>query len=185
MSECTIDYDELSKVYRLENKSPKLTKLSPSFYKELKKFISQEKIKYINAIENLSQADLKKFETLKQTVNKIREIRLKKCLNLCLTYSRTKDFKEENLIDFEIDFIKDIINLLDKQIEHTENLFGAKTKAVEKHASIIKVLALSNIPSFIGSDMKEYGPFDKDNVCEIPENMFSILFSRNIVKRID
>jgi DNA replication initiation complex subunit (GINS family) len=185
MNEYTIDYDELSKIYRLETKSPKLTKLNPSFYKELKKFITQEKSKYVSAIENLSQVDLKKFETLKQTVNKIREIRLKKCLNLCLTYSRTKDFSEDNLIDFEIDFVKDILKLLDKQAEYTDGLFGSKAKNADKQSNLIKVIALSNIPSFIGSDMKEYGPFDKDNVCEIPENIFTILFSKNIVKKIE
>jgi len=185
MNEYTIDYDELSKIYRLETKSPKLTKLNPSFYKELKKFITQEKSKYVSAIENLSQVDLKKFETLKQTVNKIREIRLKKCLNLCLTYSRTKDFSEDNLIDFEIDFVKDILKLLDKQAEYTDGLFGSKAKNADKQSNLIKVIALSNIPSFIGSDMKEYGPFDKDNICEIPENIFTILFSKNIVKKIE
>jgi len=185
MNEYTINYDELSKIYRLENKSPKLTKLNPTFYKELKKFINQEKTKYVSAIENLSQADLKKFETLKQTVNKIRDVRLKKCLNLCLTYSRTKDFCEDNLVDFEIDFVKDILKLLDKQEEHTNNLFGVKSNKAEKQQNLVKVLALSNIPAFIGSDMKEYGPFDKDGVCEIPENIFSILFSKNIVKKIE
>ncbi len=185
MNEYTIDYDELSKIYRLEGKSPKLSKLDPNFYKELKKFINIEKTKYVSAIENFSQADLKKFETLKQTVTKIREIRLKKCLNLCLTYSRTKDCSEDNLIDFEIDFVKDTLKLLDKQAEHTDGLFGLKNNKQEKRSNLIKATALSNIPAFIGSDMKEYGPFDKDCVCEIPENIFAILFSKNIVKKIE
>lgn len=185
MNEYVIDYDELTKIYRLENKSPKLTKLNPSFYKSLKKFISQEKQKYLSSIENLSQVDLKKFETLKQTVTKIRELRLKKCLNLCLTYSRTNDFSEINLIDFEIDFVKDILKLLDKQAEYTNNLFDSKNKKQEKQINLVKVIALSSIPVFVGSDMKEYGPFDKDSVCEIPENIFSILFSKNIVKKIE
>ncbi len=185
MNEYTVNYDELSRIYRLESKSTKLSKLDPSFYKELKKFITQEKGNYTSAIENLSQADMKKFETLRQTVTKIREIRLKKCLNICLIYSRTKEFLEDNLIDFEVDFVKDIIKLLDKQAEYTDSLFGIKASRQEKQANLVKAIALSSIPSFIGSDMKEYGPFDKDSVCEIPENIFLILSSKNIVKKMD
>ena len=185
MMEYKVDYDELSRIYRLETKSPKLTKLEPSFYKELKKYLTLEKTKYLQALETMSPADLKKFEMLKQTVNKIREMRLKKCLNMCLTYSRTNDLSEDNLIDFEIDFVKDIKKLLDKQAEYTDNLFGTKTKKEEKSVPLIKVTALQSIPSFIGSDMKEYGPFDKDIVCEIPENIFSILASKNIVQKLE
>lgn len=185
MMDYKVDYDELSRIYRLETKSPKLTKLDASFYKELKKYLTLEKTKYLSALESLSPADLKKFEMLKQTVNKIREIRLKKCLNLCLTYSRTNDLSEDNLIDFEIDFVKDIKKLLDKQAEYTESLFGTKTKKEEKRVPLVKVTALSSIPSFIGSDMQEYGPFDKDAICEIPENIFLILSSKNIVQKIE
>jgi DNA replication factor GINS len=185
MMDYKVDYDELSRIYRLETKSPKLVKLEPSFYKELKKYLIVEKTKYLAALENLSPVDLKKFEMLKQTVIKIREIRLKKCLNLCLTYSRTKDFTEDNLIDFEIDFVKDILKLLDKQAEYTEGMFGTKSSKSEKQVPLVKVTALSSIPSFIGSDMKEYGPFDKDSVCEIPENIFSILLSKNIVQKLE
>jgi hypothetical protein len=50
---------------------------------------------------------------------------------------------------------------------------------------LVKVTALSSIPSFIGSDMREYGPFDKDAICEIPENIFLILSSKNIVQKIE
>jgi len=185
MMEYKIDYDELSRIYRLETKSPRLTKLEPSFYKELKKYLTLEKTKYLQALESLSPADLKKFEMLKQTVGKIREIRLKKCLNMCLTYSRINDLSEDNLIDFEIDFVKDIKKLLDKQAEYTDSLFGTKATKSEKQVPLVKVMALSSIPSFIGSDMKEYGPFDKGVCCEIPENIFSILASKNIVEKLE
>ncbi|MFA5745249.1 MAG: hypothetical protein WC932_00115 [archaeon] len=185
MMDYKVDYDELSRIYRLETKSPKLVKLDPVFYKELKKYLVLEKTKYLEALESLSPVDLKRFEMLKQTVLKIREIRLKKCLNLCLTYSRTKDFSEEHLIDFEIDFVKDILKLLDKQAEFTDSLFGARNSKQEKQVPLVKAIALQSIPSFIGSDMKEYGPFDKDVVCEIPENIFTILFSKSIVKKLD
>ncbi len=185
MMDYKVDFDELSRIYRLETKSPRLTKLDPSYYKELKKYLVLEKTKYLEALETLSPADLKKFEMLKQTVIKIREIRLKKCLNICLTYSRTNDITEDHLIDFEIDFVRDIKKLLDKQAEYTESLFGTKSKKEDKLVPLVKVIALQSIPSFIGSDMKEYGPFDKDTNCEIPENIFTILLSKNIVKKIE
>jgi DNA replication initiation complex subunit (GINS family) len=185
MIEYTLDYDELRRIYRLETKSPKLSKLDVSFYKELKKFITQEKTRYFSAIESLSQEELKKYDALKSMVSKIREIRLKKCLNLCLMYSRTKDFKEDNLIDFEVDFVKGVLKLMDRQQEYTDSLFGTKKTKVENSAPIIKATVLQNIPSFIAPDMKEYGPFEKEMICELPKNIFDMLHSKNFVKEYE
>jgi DNA replication initiation complex subunit (GINS family) len=184
MNDYDLDFDELRKVYRLEVKSPKLSKLDVSFYKSLKKFINEEKNKYTLALEDFSPVDLKNFENLKKMVIKIREIRLKKCLNLCLIYSRTNDFKEDNLIDFEIDFVKGVLKLMDKQVEYTNSLFGVKSKVKKEVIDLVKVKVLQSIPAFIGTDMKEYGPFEKEDVCEVPKGVFLILESKNIVKKL-
>ncbi|NCP72477.1 hypothetical protein GW835_03760 [archaeon] len=183
----SLDYDELRKIYRLETKSPKLTKLNTDFYKELKKFLSDERKKYTSEIEeSFSHATIKKFETLKKMVEKIREIRMKKCLNLCLMYSRTNDFEEEGLIDFEIDFAKGVIKLIDKQTEFSQNVFGLSKKAKKiENQNLCKVKFLEEVPTFIGADLKEYGPFEKEQVCEIPEDMIKILESKNLIKKID
>jgi DNA replication initiation complex subunit (GINS family) len=182
--EYELDFDELRKIYRLEVKSPKLSKLNADFYKALKKYIKLEKKKYLNALESFSQIDLKKFENLKKMVQKIREIRLKKCLNLCLIYSRTNDFAEDNLIDFEVDFVKDVLKLMDKQNQYTNSLFGLKKKKKELLQDYVKVKVLQDIPSFIGTDMKEYGPFEKGEVCEVPKNVYDILYSKKIVEKV-
>jgi DNA replication initiation complex subunit (GINS family) len=185
--DCNIDYDELRKIYRLEVKSPKLTKLNPDFYKELKKFISDEKKKYTEEMEeSFSPTSIKKFETLKKMIEKVREIRTKKCLNLCLMYSRTNDFEEEGLIDFEIDFAKGIIKLIDKQNEHSQNIFGTnKRNKKQENTPMTKVKFLEDIPAFIGGDLREYGPFEKEQVCEVPEDMIKILESKNLIKKIE
>lgn len=182
-----LDYDELRKIYRLETKSPKLTKLNPYFYKELKKFLSDEKKKYTAEIEDsFSHSAIKKFETLKKMIEKIREIRLKKCLNLCLMYSRTNNFEEEGLIDFEIDFAKGIIKLIDKQSEFSQNIFGVSKKSKKLDSiHLCKVKFQEEVPAFIGADLNEYGPFEKDEVCEIPEDLIKILESKNLIKKID
>lgn len=182
-----LDFDELRKIYRLETKSPNLTKLNPDFYKELKKFLSHERKKYAEEIEeSFSPTTIKKFETLKKMVEKIREIRTKKCLNMCLMYSRTNDFKEEGLIDFEIDFAKGVIKLIDKQNEMSQNIFGLSKKAKKKESlNLIKVKFLESVPAFIGADLKEYGPFEKDETSQIPEDMIKILESKNLIAKID
>jgi len=183
----TLDYDELRKIYRLETKSPKLTKLNSDFYKELKKFLVDERKKYTEEIEDsFSPTAIKKFETLKKMIDKIREIRLKKSLNLCLMYSRTNSFEEEGLIDFEIDFAKGVIKLIDKQNEHSQNIFGVtKRSKKQDHQNLVKVKFLEQVPAFIGADLKEYGPFEKEDVCEIPEDLIKILESRSLIKKVD
>ncbi|MFH0906184.1 MAG: hypothetical protein V1824_02520 [archaeon] len=180
-----IDYDEIRKIYRLETKSPKLYKLEPSFYKLLKKFVKDEKSKYLSSIESISAIESKKFENLKFMIMKIRELRLKKCLNMCLMYSRTNDLKEDCLIDFEIDFVKNILKLLDKQNEQTISLLSDKKEILNTDLSLIKVQVVESVPAFIGQDMKEYGPYVQNDVCELPETVCSLLMSRNIIRRID
>jgi len=185
--EFTLDYDELRKIYRLETKSPNLSKLHPEFYKELKKFLSDEKKKYVEEMkDSFSPSILKKLDTLKKMIEKVREIRLKKCMNLCLMYSRTNDFKEEGLIDFEIDFAKGIIKLIDKQNEQTNIIFGISKKAKSENIqNLIKVKFLQKIPAFIGADMKEYGPFEENDVCDLPEDICSILELKKIIEKVE
>ncbi|HOD89554.1 MAG TPA: hypothetical protein PKK56_00495 [archaeon] len=186
VEEYKVDYDELRKIYRQESKSPQLTKINPSFYKALKKFVAEERNKYLNSVDSLSPLTLKKLENLKQMVEKIRDLRLKKCMNLCLMYSRTNDIKDDNLIDVEIDFVKDILKLIDKQIEYTNALLGVSKKDIKKDGELnfIKVKFIEKIPAFIGADMKEYGPFDVGDIGELPEDVFSILEPKGLVKKI-
>ena len=91
----TLDIDELRKIYRLETKSPNLSKLDADFYKELKKFLTDERKKYAQEMkDSFSARNIKRLETIKKMVEKIRELRLKKCMNMCLMYSRTNDFSD-------------------------------------------------------------------------------------------
>ncbi|MEI8364408.1 MAG: hypothetical protein WCF78_03045 [archaeon] len=182
-----VDYDELQKIYRLETKSPKLSRLDSSFYKALKKFLTEERNKYISSFEDsFSTNTLKRFENLKRITEKIREIRIKKIMNMCLMYSRTNDFADEGLVDFEIDFAKGILKLIDKQNEQTNTIFGLSKKSQNVDTTTqIKVKFLQDIPAFIGGDMKEYGPFDTGQVVEIPEDIFKILETKEIIEKVD
>jgi len=182
-----VDYDELQKIYRLETKSPRLSKLDSSFYKGLKKFLTDERHKYISSIEDsFSTNTLKRFENLKRITEKIREIRIKKIMNSCLMYSRTNDFADEGLVDFEIDFAKGILKLIDKQNEQTNTIFGVSKKPQNTDTTTqVKVKFLQDIPAFIGGDMKEYGPFEINQLVEIPEDIFKILETKEIIEKVD
>lgn len=182
----TLDIDELRKIYRLETKSPNLSKLDADFYKELKKFLTDERKKYAQEMkDSFSARNIKRLETIKKMVEKIRELRLKKCMNMCLMYSRTNDFSDEGLIDFEIDFAKGIIKLIDKQNDQTQQIMGIKKADVKNIKDLIKVKFLQEIPAFIGGDLKEYGPFEKEEVCELPEDVTKLLESKKIIEILD
>jgi len=183
--EYELDFDELRKIYRQEINSSRMCNLNVDFYKALKKFITKEKKEYLEALETMSQPELKKFENLKKMVLKIREIRLKKSMNLCLIYSRTNEFKDDNLIDFESDFVKGVLKLMEKQMEYTNSLFGVKKKKEDKKAELIKAKVLQSIPAFIGTDMKEYGPYEENDICEIPEDVYEILSTKKIVEEAE
>jgi len=43
---------------------------------------------------------------------------------------------------------------------------------------------VNNVPMFVGSDMKKYGPFSKGDVVSLPEDVMNLLVSRNIAENI-
>ena len=51
-----------------------------------------------------------------------------------------------------------------------------------KDLNNLSVRILSDIPAFIGSDMKEYGPYSKGDVIELPLHIGKLLGSRNLCK---
>lgn len=187
IEEYVLDFDELRKIYRLETKFPKLHKLHPDFYKALKKFLAEETKKYAKEMEDsFNTSTIKKLTTLKKMVEKISSIRLKKSMNLCLMYSRTSDFEDDNLIDFEVDFVKNIIKLIDKYNSQKDNVLGIKKKSKTKESTDLqKVEFLQDVPAFIGGDMKEYGPFEKGTVANLSKDICKILDAQNIITRVE
>lgn len=173
-----INFDELRRIHRLEKNTSKLVDVSDDFIDSIAEFVEEEKKTYLESIKNFSSQNAREFTNLKRIVDEIFSMRKKKILNKALIASHTKESNLENMASQEKDFFKKLLNVIDEYSSCYENFFGEKSNKVEE----TKIKMLKDVPTFVGTDMKEYGPFKKDDVVEIPVKVAKVFLARKIAE---
>ena len=179
-----LSYEEIRRIHRLEKNTSQLVQVEPGFYNELHAFLGAEKQAYLKSLKNFSVSNSRDFTNLKKMVEEIFSIREKKILNKALVAARTNESNEEHLAQQETKMFRKSIEMLKEYRKMLEEMFGNDESKPEssKDLNNLSVRILSDIPAFIGSDMKEYGPFSKDAVVELPFHIGKLLGSRNLCK---
>ncbi|MEK6941430.1 MAG: hypothetical protein AABW85_01065 [archaeon] len=178
-----MSYDEVRKIHRFEKNTSQLMEVAPDFYEELHAFLKLEKQKYLESLKTFSIAKTRDFTNLKKMVEEIFSLREKKILNRALIASRTKEVSEENLTAQEKKVFKKLIELLEQHNAILHDLFETDEFPVQKRAfdaDESKIEILDDVPSFVGYDMKEYGPFSKGDVVSVPPKIGKLLSSRKL-----
>ena len=173
-----LDFDELRRIHRLEKNTSKLVDVDEDFIDSLENFVSEEKKKYLESLKDFSASNAREFTNLKRIIEEIFLMREKKLLNKALISSHTNDVKLENMATQEKKFFKNLMVVLDEYSACSSGLFGGKTKK----NSLISVEILKDVPTFVGTDMKEYGPFKEGQVVELPAKVSKLFISRKIAK---
>lgn len=175
-----ISYEELRRIYRLEKNTSRLVEVDQDFFESLGEFVKKQKESYLKSLKDLSTSKANDFTNLKKMIDEIFSIREKKILNKALVSSRTGEISEEKMALQEKETFDEILKTLNSHRKLLGEVFavekGKKAKGVQK------LKALKSIPSFVGADMKEYGPFEKDVTMELPEKIAGLLISRKLVQ---
>jgi len=174
-----IDYDELRRIHRLEKNTSKLVEVDDDFIDCLETFVEEEKKKYLASLKNFSASDAREFTNLKRVVEEIFTMREKKILNKALISSRTKEIDGEKMARQEKDTFKKLLKLLEEHFEIFESLFGEKGK---RETELVNVKILKDVPTFVGTDMKEYGPFSEGQSVELPAKIARLFVTRKIAE---
>lgn len=182
-----MDYDEIRRIYRLEKSTSRLVEVESDFYDSVNEFICEEKEEYIKSLKDFSIAKARDFTNLKKMVDEIFSLREKKILNKALTTSRTGETSEQNMCKQEKKTYNDMLKILEKHRGFLSDIFESDNKKSKKKTkpTETKVEILKQIPSFVGSDMKEYGPFSKGQKVTLPEKVALLLKSRKLVQILD
>ncbi|MFA6268972.1 MAG: hypothetical protein WCW13_02025 [archaeon] len=174
-----IDYDELRRIHRLEKNTSKLVEVDDDFLDSLNTFIEEEKKKYLASLKNFSASDAREFTNLKRVVEEIFLMREKKILNKALISSHTKEIDGEKMARQEKDTFKKVLKVLEDHYDFYESLFGEKEK---RETELVCVKILKDVPTFVGTDMKEYGPFSSDQFVELPAKIARLFVTRKIAE---
>ncbi len=175
-----IDYDELRRIHRLEKNTSKLVEVDEDFINSIENFVEEEKKVYLESLKNFSSSSTREFTNMKRMIEEIFLMRKKKILNKALIASHTKDTNLDNMASEEVEFFKKLLKIIEEYNEHYAGLFGEK----ETKKTLSKVKILKDVPTFVGTDMLEYGPFKEGENVSLPQKVAKLFITRKIAKEL-
>jgi len=181
-----LDYDEIRRIYRAEKNSSKLVEVEEDFFETLADFFEKQRDEYLHSLRDLSGSKAKSFSNLRKIVSEVFSLREKKLLNMALISVRTGDLQEEKMSNEEKQTMKLLLDVLGRHQKILDGLLSMPEDGRgKKETGKVTVKMLQDVPAFVGADMHEYGPFEKDNVLGLPERIAVLLVSRKLAESVE
>jgi len=194
-----ISYETIRAVHRAE-KDEQLQKLPDNFFGSVKSWLSHKQ-------KNSDSASLLEVHNAKKLLDDILKRRERK---IVLSAMRTMrgEVPPVNLIDSERRFFDEIVMIMKAHRQDMQEKMMGYAEVVESKIDDIKktmgdmkpeiieddepiqpsndkkkfVKITSDIPKFVGSDMETYGPFNKGEMANLPEEVAEVLLSRDVAE---
>lgn len=182
-----ITYETISTVYRSE-KQEQLQKLPEDFFNSVKEWILSKR-------SNTDTNSLIEVQNVKKIVDEIINMRQKKIILSSLRTIRGS-LPPKNLTESEQMLFDRIVELLKKdkteikeKVLSYDEIMEQKLQEVKEaiddiNAKKTMIKILSDIPEFVGSDMKKYGPLSKGDVAHVPDEIVDLLVSRKVAEKL-
>lgn len=173
MPEETITFELIRRIQREEQKLPKLTKLPENFYLNVNSYLQQKRKIAETKEDRKGELESKNIERLIEDIFNRRE---RKILNQALIAART-NIPPENLTDEEKEFFDGLIAIIKER-----RLNILKMLSEEKEEIVNLIVFKEDVPEFVASDLKTYGPFKKGDIAKLPEDNIKVLLERGIAE---
>ena len=190
-----ITYETLFELLRKEKSSADIHKVSPSFYTDVAHYIQekmmiieqgQHKLDLFSATEreNVQQ----QLKNIHRILKEIYERREKKIMELALAKSITQSplIDVTALLPEERELFEDAVHLFTQyrsKLLHNI-LLGKYPLATEQKADTKIVRFLNPVPKFVGKELESYGPFQEDDIANLPLKIADILIKKGSVEEI-
>ncbi len=172
MAEEIITFEIIRKVQREEQRLPKLTRLPENFFSAIAEYLDHKKGLAVSD-DRKSFLEIKNVERLVEEIVNRRE---RKIINAAIINARSK-ITPENLTGEEKMFYNSLVVLIkDRRSGILEPIIAGKKEELNL------VVFKEDVPEFIGSDMKTYGPFKKGDTATLPEDNTRILMEKGIIE---
>lgn len=153
-----VDFEELRKIKFSELKNQRLTKVYDDFYSRIQEEAENMKDERVKHVYKTNYEDTKNIRMLKI---------------LTMAVRKNPDF--ENMTTEE----KEVYEKTCKNLEEFEPRKQLKTTKTNN------IRVLINIPAFKGLDGNEYGPFEKNQEVDLPQNERKLLLTRNAAELVE
>ena len=205
--EINITYETLFEILKREKETTDLQKLDHKFLNDFVDYLN-EKMKLLEKEDNLFSYEEKKklekqIDNARRLIKEIYERREKKIIDLALMKSRTKSniIDKSHLLGNETEFFNEMVNILDsfrsstidivltgnylkkdKDKEVFADSYSAAEKIPKKDTKIVRFLY--SVPKFVGKELEEYGPFEEEDIANLPLEIAELLIGKGRVEEI-
>ena len=173
MADETITFELIRKIQREEQRSPKLTKIPENFYSSILTYIQQKK----QISEKEDRKGVLEIKNIERLVEDIFDRRERKVVTAAVNAART-NIQPENMVEEE----KDFFDLVAGSIRQRRETNLKKMFIVEKGEESELIVFKDQVPEFVGSDMKNYGPFKKGDIAKLPDENMKLLLQQGLVE---
>ncbi len=209
--EVVITYETLYELLKRERERPDLQKLEPTFFsdtisyiKDKKKILDAKSNESVFAVEEKKKTQ-RQLENIYKILKELYERREKKIISLAIDKSRTKSslidttalLKEEKVV-FDaltslLDNYRDAIlySILNEKMPFMQSNKPLEQKpkedfktALELKKSAKLVRFMHAVPRFVGPELEEYGPFEEEDIANLPSEVADVLISKDRVEEI-
>lgn len=192
MSDITITYDVLYEVLRSEKTKKDIQELDKNFFKNLLSYLNEKHtILETQQKESIFSKEFEKtqkqLQNVKKMLKELYERRESKIIQLALYSSRTQEkLDHPSLLQEEKDLLTSITGLFNKyRKDILFNLLKNKLPEIEREEAKEKspenklIRLTKALPKFVGDDLQVYGPFDEEDVANLPEKVANVLIKTN------
>lgn len=201
--EVVITYETLFELLKRERERTDLQKLEPSFFsdtinyiKDKKKILEAKTEDSVFAPEERKKTE-RQLENIYKIVKELYERREKKIISLATDKSRTRSnlIDASGLLKEEKVFFDALTNMLDnyreailfavlnEKMPFMQSLEEKKPAELFRSAIELKkptrlVRFTSHVPKFVGPELEEYGPFEEEDIANLPAEIAGVLINK-------
>ena len=207
--EVVITYETLFELLKRERERTDLQKLEPAFFsdtinyiKDKKKILEAKTEDSVFAPEERKKTE-RQLENIYKIVKELYERREKKILLLAVDKSRTRSnlidasglLKEEKVFFDALTSMLDnyreaiLFAVLNEKLPFMQSLDEKKPVEMFRSAIELKkptrlVRFTSHVPKFVGPELEDYGPYEEEDIANLPTEIVDILISKGKAEEI-
>jgi DNA replication factor GINS len=177
-------YNDLYKAWKSEKTSQEPQPLPNDFYRKTDAYLNglEKENESIDDHTAKGRLTLKEKEVATRLLRELKETRLRKLLALARSGEPISD---ANLTDEERKLLKEF----DESLQAFNQALRVETEtaatAPKERAELSVVRFLQDIPEIVGTDLKIYGPYKKEDVGSLPNQNAKALVKQGVAKEIE
>lgn len=203
--EINITYETLFEILKREKDITELQKLEAGFFSDFVDYLDEKK-KLLEKEDSMFSYDEKKkvekqIDNARRIIKEIYERREKKIIDVALIKSRTKSDvmdtssfleNEKRLFDETVKILDNfrneiILNVLSGKCPpktDAVNEESGKSEAQEEKKNTKIIRFLNQVPKFVGKELEEYGPFEEEDIANLPAEIADVLINKGSAEEI-